>query len=117
MTAPTSLTELRQRLHALGANHDHVAHLLRAWLHARSFDAGRRRIEHFLPKRVRDTLPDLANELAACARVQAEHAGADGSSRLLVALHDGQTVEAVLLPPREGARGAGVAQGGGCGCN
>jgi 23S rRNA (adenine2503-C2)-methyltransferase len=106
VTAPTGLADVRQRMHALGANHEHVAHLLRAWLHARSFDNGRRRLEHFLPKRVRDALPELGRELAACAGVLAEHPASDGSSRMLVALHDGQTVESVLLPPREGARGA-----------
>jgi 23S rRNA (adenine2503-C2)-methyltransferase len=103
---PPSLADIRQRLHALGANHDHVAHLLRAWLHARPFDTGRRRLEHFLPRRVRDALPALASELAACASLHAEYPATDCSARMLVALHDGQTVEAVLLPPRDGARGA-----------
>jgi 23S rRNA (adenine2503-C2)-methyltransferase len=37
-------------------------------------------------------------ELQALGRVFAEHAGEDGSARLLVELADGQTVEAVLLP-------------------
>ncbi len=106
MNALLQLTDLRQRLHTLGANHEHIAHLLRAWLHARPFDIGRRRLENFLPKRVRDALPDIAGELAGCARLHADHSAADGSARMLVALHDGQTVESVLLPPREGARGA-----------
>jgi 23S rRNA (adenine2503-C2)-methyltransferase len=106
VTGTTSLAELRQRLHALGANDDHVAHLLRAWLHARPLDSGRRRAEHFLPRRVRDVLPALADELASLARLQHEHHAADGAVRLLLALHDTQTVEAVLLPAREGARGA-----------
>ena len=37
-------------------------------------------------------------ELRGLARVISEHAGEDGSARLLVELADGQTVESVLLP-------------------
>jgi 23S rRNA (adenine2503-C2)-methyltransferase len=40
----------------------------------------------------------LDAELAALLRVRSEHAGSDGSSRLLVQLADGQAVESVLLP-------------------
>ncbi len=47
---------------------------------------------------MRNALPDLFGELNALARVHSEHAGNDGSARLLVALADGQTVETVLLP-------------------
>jgi len=73
--------------------------VLRRWAQARPQDSGRRRIENYLPQAVRDALPALTDELANLARLQSEHTGADGSSRLLVALADGQTVEAVLLPP------------------
>jgi 23S rRNA (adenine2503-C2)-methyltransferase len=59
---------------------------------------GRRRIEHYLPLRLREALPALVGDLAGLARLHSEHPGADGSSRLLVALADGQTVESVLLP-------------------
>jgi 23S rRNA (adenine2503-C2)-methyltransferase len=94
-----SLSTLRHRLRTLGANPAHEAQVLRRWSQARPQDAGRRRIEHYLPQALRDALPSLADELANLARLQSEHPGADGSSRLLVALADGQTVEAVLLPP------------------
>ena len=61
-------------------------------------DSGRRRLEDFMPKPLRLALPALAQELAGLARLQSQHPAQDGSSRLLVALQDGQTVESVLLP-------------------
>jgi 23S rRNA (adenine2503-C2)-methyltransferase len=92
------LSSLRHRLRALGANPAHELHVLRRWVQARPQDSGRRRIEHYLPQALREALPALTGELAQLARLQSEHAAADGSSRLLVGLHDGQTVESVLLP-------------------
>jgi 23S rRNA (adenine2503-C2)-methyltransferase len=41
-------------------------------------------------------------ELQQLARLHTEHPAADGSARLLIALADGQTVEAVRLPRSEG---------------
>jgi 23S rRNA (adenine2503-C2)-methyltransferase len=93
------LDTLRHRLRTLGANPAHEEHVLRRWSQAKLQDSGRRRIEHYLPQALRDALPALTDELANLARLQSEHPGADGSSRLLVALADEQTVEAVLLPP------------------
>jgi 23S rRNA (adenine2503-C2)-methyltransferase len=93
------LDALRHRLRSLGANPAHEEHVLRRWSQAKPQTSGRRRIENYLPQALRDALPALTDELAALARLQSEHPGADGSSRLLVALADGQTVEAVLLPP------------------
>jgi 23S rRNA (adenine2503-C2)-methyltransferase len=90
---------IRQRLRALRATPEHEARVLRLWAQALPQDSGRRRLEDFLPQALRSELPALAAELAGLARLQSEHAGADGSARLLVALADGQTVEAVLLPP------------------
>ena len=72
--------------------------MLRAWVQGRSLDTKRRRAEDFLPLAVRDELPGLFDELQGLARVHSEHAGEDGSVRLLVQLADGQTVESVLLP-------------------
>ncbi len=96
--APSCIADLRQRLRALGANTAHEQHVLRRWSQARAQDSGRRRIEHYLPQALRDALPALADGLARLARLHAEHPAADGSARLLIALHDGQTVEAVRLP-------------------
>jgi len=72
--------------------------VLRAWVQGRSLDTKRRRAEDFLPLALRDGLPGLFDELRGLARVHSEHAGEDGSARLLAQLADGQTVESVLLP-------------------
>jgi 23S rRNA (adenine2503-C2)-methyltransferase len=75
--------------------------VLRRWAQALPQASGRRRLEDFLPQALRADLPALGDDLAGLARLQSEHAAEDGSARRLVALADGQTVEAVLLP-REG---------------
>jgi 23S rRNA (adenine2503-C2)-methyltransferase len=92
------IEHVRRRLHALGAGPGHVQHVLRCWAQARAQDSGRRRLEHYLPQRLREALPALVVELAGLARLHSEHPGADASSRMLVVLADGQTVESVLLP-------------------
>ncbi|MBX3586004.1 MAG: RNA methyltransferase [Ramlibacter sp.] len=89
---------LRQRLRALGAGPAHEHRVLRLWSQALPQDAGKRRLEDFMPRPLREALPALGEELAGLARLQSEHPGQDGSSRLLVELADGQTVESVLLP-------------------
>ncbi len=97
------IATLRERLANLGANPDHVAHVLRAWLQARAnMDTQRRKAEHHLPLTLREALPGLMGELTALARLHTEHPAADGSARLLIALADGQTIEAVRLPRSEG---------------
>ena len=96
------ILDFRHRLRALGANPAHEQHVLRRWMQAKSQDSGRRRIDNYLPRTLRDALPELTDELASLARLHAEHPAADGSARLLIALHDGQTVEAVRLPRGEG---------------
>ncbi len=93
-----SVAQLGQHLRSLGAGPGHEARVLRRWANAQPQDGGKRALQDFMPKPVREALPALAQELAGLARLQSQHAGADGSSRLLVALHDGQTVESVLLP-------------------
>ena len=93
------VSDIRQRLRALGANTKHEARVLRHWARALPQDSGRRRLEDFMPGAVRTELPALSSELAGLARLQSQHPGADGSVRLLVQLHDGLTVECVLLPP------------------
>jgi 23S rRNA (adenine2503-C2)-methyltransferase len=61
-------------------------------------DSPRRKPQDFLPLSVRSELPALEADLRGLARLISEHPGDDGSARLLVGLHDGQTVESVLLP-------------------
>jgi 23S rRNA (adenine2503-C2)-methyltransferase len=92
------LPQLRQRLRDLGAAPCHEGRVLRAWLQARSLDTRRRRAEDYFPLALRDGLPGFFDALQGLARVHSEHAGEDGSTRLLVRLADGQTVESVLLP-------------------
>ncbi|UUX95607.1 RNA methyltransferase [Aquabacterium sp. J223] len=89
-----SLSAVRERLAAAGARPAHADAVLRRWLGA----VTKRRDEHWLPAGVRAGLPALLQGLDGLARVRDEHPAADGSSRLLVALADGQTVESVLLP-------------------
>lgn len=92
------IQDIRQRLSTLGAQPQHTARVLRLWSQAMPQTSGKRRLEDFMPQSVRDALPVLSEELQALARLRAEHLGEDGSSRLLVELADGQTVESVLLP-------------------
>ncbi len=92
------LSQLRQRLRALGAAPCHEGPVLRAWLKGAPLNTQRRRAEDFLPLTLREGLPGLFAEWQGLARVHSEHPGADGSARLLVQLADGQTVESVLLP-------------------
>ena len=92
------IEHIRQRLRALGAKPAHEQRLLRLWAQALPQGSGRRRPEDFLPRAVRAALPALVDEMSALSRLRSEHAGEDGSARLLVQLADGQTVESVLLP-------------------
>ena len=93
--------QLRERLRGLGAGAGHEERVLRRWAQAQAQDGGRRRLEDFMPQPLRLALPALVAELAGLARLVSEHPGEDGSARLLVALADGQTVEAVRLPRDE----------------
>jgi 23S rRNA (adenine2503-C2)-methyltransferase len=92
------IDDLQQRLRALGAKPGHEARLLRQWAQALPLDAGKRRVEDFLPAAVREALPAITADLDGLVRLRSQHPGEDGSARLLVALGDGQTVECVLLP-------------------
>ena len=92
------IDDIRRLLHENGAGPRHQELVLRAWTQGLPLASGRQRPEDFLPARFRDALPAVDAELAAIARVRSEHPGADGSTRLLVDLADGQSVESVLLP-------------------
>ena len=89
---------IRQRLRALGALPLHEQRVLRDWIQGQGHDQGRRRPQDFLPRALREALPQLDAELAGMARLVSQHPGEDGSARLLVGLADGQAVESVLLP-------------------
>ena len=94
-----NIDDIRQRLAALGAKPVHVQRVLRQWTHALPFDQGPRQPEHWLPLAVREALPGLTSDLSGLVRLLSQHPGDDGSARLLLALDDGQAVEAVLLAP------------------
>ena len=93
--------DIRQRLRTLGALPVHEERILRKWARGQAQMSGRRKMDNFLPKPLLNALPGIEADLNKLLRVQSEHPGADGSSRLLVALDGGQSIETVLLP-REG---------------
>lgn len=92
------ISELRQQLREAGACPAHEFRVLRLWSQALPQDSGKRRIEHFLPRALREALPAIESAFAGLARIVSAHPASDGSERLLVGLADGQTVESVLLP-------------------
>ncbi len=107
MTTPAlQVRDWRERLRALGARPEHEARVLRRWVQALPQDGGRRKLDNWLPRPLLQALPQLQAELEALAVLRSRHAGDDGSARLLVGLHDGQAVEAVLLPPERPQRHA-----------
>jgi 23S rRNA (adenine2503-C2)-methyltransferase len=92
------ISYLRERLRSAGAKPSHERRVLRLWVQGLPQDSGRRRIEDFVPRQLREALPGFEAELGDLARIVARHPGQDGSIRLLVQLTDGQTCESVLLP-------------------
>jgi 23S rRNA (adenine2503-C2)-methyltransferase len=92
------IADLRRQLSDRGARPDHVDRVLRRWLQGLAQDSRHRRVGDFLGKAVRDELPALLASWSGLARLVEQHPGEDGSARLLVALHDGQSIESVLLP-------------------
>jgi 23S rRNA (adenine2503-C2)-methyltransferase len=92
------IEQIRERLRHLGAAPAHEQRVLRLWAQALPQSSGKRPTQTFLPQTLRVALPVLSDEMAGLARLRSQHPAADGSSRLLVELGDGQTVESVLLP-------------------
>jgi 23S rRNA (adenine2503-C2)-methyltransferase len=92
------IQSLRQRLREVGALPIHEERFLRLWSQSLPHDSGRRKAENFLPLRMRQALPVIWAELNQLLHLQSEHPATDGSSRLLLRLADGQTIEAVRLP-------------------
>jgi 23S rRNA (adenine2503-C2)-methyltransferase len=97
----TTLPELLATLRRLGAQPVHIQRVLRLWTHALPIGTGRRKVVDFLPAPLLAALPELLAALESLVVLRSQHQGEDGSARLLGGLHDGQTVESVLLP-REG---------------
>lgn len=94
------IADIRHALHARGALPVHSDRILRAWLAARPLESGAKRhpAASFFPLEVRAALPLLADDLAGLVQIHTQEDSADGSSRLLLRLADGQTVESVRLP-------------------
>lgn len=92
--------DIHQILADAGAKPIHIGRVSRAWLKGLPLDTGIRyqQTENFLPLTVRAQLPALQTQVDQLARIRSSHPAADGSSRLLVELQDGQLVESVLLP-------------------
>ena len=72
--------------------------MLRAWSRGLALDAFARREDSQFPARLNAALPGIERLFRELVTIRAEHAAADSSARLLLALKDGQTVESVLLP-------------------
>jgi 23S rRNA (adenine2503-C2)-methyltransferase len=96
--APARLAELHARLAALGARPVHEERMLRGWLQGCGYDKKHSPAATFFPLALREALPGIEAELASLAQLRSEHPAGAGVARLLVGLHDGQTVESVLLP-------------------
>jgi hypothetical protein len=69
--ASMRIQDLRHRLRALGASPDHEARVLRQWVTAQPQDAGKRRIEDFLPLALRNELPAITADLAGLVTLRA----------------------------------------------
>ena len=89
---------IKEQLRAAGAKPRHETLALRAWAHGLPLDAFANVPARHFPARLLAALPVIERDLAGLARPRSEHAGEDGSARLLLALADGQAIESVLLP-------------------
>jgi 23S rRNA (adenine2503-C2)-methyltransferase len=96
-----NIADLHDLFRTHGAGPAHARRALRAWLQGKPLDAGHAQPRDFFPARFLGALPELHAEIEALAHVRSVHPAGDGSSRLLIGLADGQSVESVLLP-REG---------------
>jgi len=92
------ISQLRRTLADLGARPDHIERVLRRWVQGLPQDSRHRRIGDFLSRTVRQELPSMLAGWSGLVKLIEQHTGDDGSARLLLGLHDGQTVESVLLP-------------------
>lgn len=92
------ISQLRQRLHDLGAKPCHEDRLLRGWSQVCSYDRAHSPAQTFFPLALRNELTAIEAELSGLARLRSEYPTDNEVARLLVELADGQMVESVLLP-------------------
>lgn len=95
---PEEWTEVAR---GLGGRAFHGKQVFR-WIHARSVLEAEKMSD--LPASLRTSLADLGP--GARARVTRELVAADGTRKLLLALHDGPTIETVLIPGVSGPKGS-----------
>ena len=88
------ISHIRERLRQAGAAPVHEQRLLRLWADG----ATQTKAADSLPRRLRETLPELEAELASVLTLRSVHPSEDGSERQLLGLRDGQAIESVLLP-------------------
>lgn len=91
------IEDLQSLMRAHGARPPHEEAILRAWLAGKPLDSGRRAPETFLPASLRSALGEITSQVRALARIRTHQTSSDGTRRLLVGLHDGRTIESVLL--------------------
>src|SRR5688572_20686107 len=80
-----------------GARDVHRRLMLRRWLAGMDVGEGATRGSEQFPAAMIAKLPDFSRVLASLAQVVSRHPSSDGSTRLLIRLADGRTVESVLL--------------------
>lgn len=91
------IADVRERLRLAGAAPVHEGYVLRQWLQG-SASPCKRNLEDFLPRKLREALPQIDADLSGLVTLRSVHPSEDGSERLLLGLRDGQTIESVLLP-------------------
>lgn len=101
--AHLSLAELEHKLDAVGFKRSHAARLLRAFYAAGGgeFDTTPLRLPQGLIDSLQGEAPSHASTLAV------RQVAGDGTTKLLLRLHDGRTVETVMMPDYRGERVAG----------
>ena len=92
------LSDIKQRLHKLGAKPCHEHYLLQNWLHVQPLGSGRGWKKYPPPKALCTALPEIEKELQSLTQLHSKNVGEDEGTRLLLKLADGQLVESVLLP-------------------
>src|SRR5215203_2155825 len=93
----SALGELTTTLSEGGAKSVHIALVVRCWLTGRPLESLRTAREHPLPRGVLERLPAIEATLDLLAVPIEEHSGADGSTRRVLRLGDGRTIESVDL--------------------
>ncbi len=92
------LQAFRDHLKSLNAKLCHEERILRLWLQGLPLSTPGCRPQHVFPKAMSGQIDVLSAQLGHIALVESKHVAEDQSIRLLLKLHDLQTVETVLLP-------------------